>query len=182
MDRSSGQRKCLRLGVYGAVFLALIGSWWICSPGKAAQAAAPAPVLSASEIDYPPFCIVDAGGQPGGFSVELMRAALAASPDEFLASHFDLRFMYRHDSSVLDPDHAFPRAILAAAADAGAPLRVSGMTASCDAWFYNNWLGIPTVVYGPGALKHAHTKDEQITGVEIGGAAKVLAGVVGRWC
>ncbi len=36
------------------------------------------PVLSASEIDYPPFCIVDKAGRPQGFSVELMRAALAA--------------------------------------------------------------------------------------------------------
>jgi PAS domain S-box-containing protein len=36
------------------------------------------PVLSASEIDYPPFCMIDAEGRAGGFSVELMRAALAA--------------------------------------------------------------------------------------------------------
>jgi PAS domain S-box-containing protein len=35
-------------------------------------------VLSASEIDYPPFCIVDENGKPSGFSVELMRAALGA--------------------------------------------------------------------------------------------------------
>ncbi len=37
-----------------------------------------APILSASEIDYPPFCIVDDQGRAGGFSVELMRAALKA--------------------------------------------------------------------------------------------------------
>jgi PAS domain S-box-containing protein len=36
------------------------------------------PVLSASEIDYPPFSIVDAAGNADGFSVELLRAALAA--------------------------------------------------------------------------------------------------------
>jgi ABC-type amino acid transport substrate-binding protein len=39
---------------------------------------AQSPTLSASEIDYPPFCIVDEDGLAGGFSVELMRAALAA--------------------------------------------------------------------------------------------------------
>ena len=61
-------------------------------------------------------------------------------------------------------------------------LRVSGMTASCDAWFYNNWLGIPTVVYGPGALKHAHTKDEQISGVEVAKAAEVLLHAACDWC
>jgi PAS domain S-box-containing protein len=36
------------------------------------------PVLSASEIDYPPFCFMDDQGRADGFSVELMRAALSA--------------------------------------------------------------------------------------------------------
>jgi PAS domain S-box-containing protein len=35
-------------------------------------------ILSASEMDYPPFCIVDANGRASGFAVELLRAALAA--------------------------------------------------------------------------------------------------------
>jgi len=113
---------------------------------------------------------------------EEIRTALAASPDHFLSSHFELRFMYRHDSSVLDPGHDLPRTILASGGAAGAELRVSGMTASCDAWLYNNWLGIPTVVYGPGALRHAHTRDEQITGGEIAAAAEVLLGTVTGFC
>lgn len=36
------------------------------------------PITSGSEIDYPPFCIVDADGKVDGFSVELMRASLKA--------------------------------------------------------------------------------------------------------
>ena len=36
------------------------------------------PISSGSEIEYPPFCIVDADGRANGFSVELLRAALAA--------------------------------------------------------------------------------------------------------
>jgi acetylornithine deacetylase len=113
---------------------------------------------------------------------EGIRASLASSPDEYLASHFDLHFMYRHDSSVLDPEDALPRTILAAGERAGARLRVSGMTASCDAWFYRNALGIPTVVYGPGALKHAHTRDERIAGDEIAQAAEVLAHTAREYC
>ncbi len=35
-------------------------------------------IRSGAEIDYPPFSIVDENGKAGGFSVELMRAALAA--------------------------------------------------------------------------------------------------------
>ncbi len=40
------------------------------------------PVLSASEIDYPPFCTVAEDGSANGFSVELLRAALAAAGRE----------------------------------------------------------------------------------------------------
>jgi len=46
--------------------------------GSDINAAAGNPVRSASELDYPPFAIVLDDGSAGGFSVELMRAALAA--------------------------------------------------------------------------------------------------------
>ena len=39
-------------------------------------------ISSASEISYPPFCVVDRDGQADGFSIELMRAALAAMDRE----------------------------------------------------------------------------------------------------
>ncbi len=43
-----------------------------------AAALAKEKIISGSEIDYPPFCIVDANGRLGGFSVELMQAVLAS--------------------------------------------------------------------------------------------------------
>ena len=98
------------------------------------------------------------------------------------ASNFELSFMYRHDSSVVDPSHALPQAVLAAADQTGHPLIVSAMTASCDAWFYNNQLGIPTVVYGPGTLKVAHSKDEQIALSEIADSAEVMTTFVKNYC
>ena len=42
------------------------------------------------------------------------------------------------------------------------PGEVTAMTASCDSWFYNNQLDIPTVVFGPGSLRFAHSNEEQI--------------------
>ena len=39
--------------------------------------AAGSSLTSGCEVDYPPFCIVDEEGQAGGFSVELLRAAMA---------------------------------------------------------------------------------------------------------
>ena len=44
----------------------------------------PAPLMSACEIEYPPFSIVDGAGRADGFSVELMRAALAAMNREVI--------------------------------------------------------------------------------------------------
>ena len=55
------------------------------------------------------------------------------------------------------------------------------MTASCDSWFYNNQLGIPTVVFGPGSLGFAHSNEEQIRLDDIATAAAVLAGFIGKW-
>jgi acetylornithine deacetylase len=111
-----------------------------------------------------------------------MEQALRQCGDEFLASHFRLGFMYRHDSSVLDPAHALPKTLIRAGALAGLSLEVGGMTASCDAWLYNNQLGIPTVVYGPGSLKVAHSRDENIAVEDVAGAAEALVAFAADWC
>ncbi|MEI8341041.1 MAG: M20/M25/M40 family metallo-hydrolase [Verrucomicrobiota bacterium] len=112
---------------------------------------------------------------------EGMRRALAKGGQDFL-NHIELSFMYRHDSSVIDPQHPLPQAILGAASEAGIPLEVSAMTASCDAWFYNNILRIPTVVYGAGTLKVAHSKDESIALQEIANSAELLTTFVQNFC
>ena len=52
---------------------------FILYASRTAVASEPSPpVISAAEIDYPPFSIVDETGRADGFSVELLRAALAA--------------------------------------------------------------------------------------------------------
>jgi acetylornithine deacetylase/succinyl-diaminopimelate desuccinylase-like protein len=56
------------------------------------------------------------------------------------------------------------------------------MTASCDSWFYNNQLHIPTVVFGPGSLRFAHSNEEQIGLDEIGEAAAILVRFLSEWC
>ncbi len=111
-----------------------------------------------------------------------MRDALAHSGDEMFTRSFELSFMYRHDCSVVDPDHELPQAILASAKVAKLPLDVSAMTASCDAWFYNNQLGIPTVVYGAGTLKVAHSKEEQLALKDLADAAVLLSSFVHNYC
>jgi len=63
----------------GIALVSVLVAIFLCGAGAPTPArGATDPILSAAEIDYPPFCIVDADGRPDGFSVELMRAALAA--------------------------------------------------------------------------------------------------------
>ena len=111
-----------------------------------------------------------------------MREALTHGGDESFARNFELSFMYRHDSSVADPGHPFPQAFLASAKRVGAPVEIGAMTASCDAWLYNNQLGIPTAVFGAGSLKVAHSKDEQLALQDLAKAARVLTAFVSDYC
>lgn len=95
---------------------------------------------------------------------------------------FELTFMYRHDCSVMDPEHEFVRMMLKNAASSGYPLSVDGMTASCDAWFYNNQLNIPTLVFGAGSLKVAHSIKENIALTDIAQAAEILLNFILEYC
>lgn len=69
-DKTRPFGRCLQAVLFLAALLVFLGA----AHGEAAEKP---PVTSASEIDYPPFCFVNAEGQADGFSVELMRAALA---------------------------------------------------------------------------------------------------------
>ncbi|MFH1267921.1 MAG: M20/M25/M40 family metallo-hydrolase [Planctomycetota bacterium] len=109
------------------------------------------------------------------------RQALA-SADPQLRERVSVEFIYRHDSHVLAPEHPLAAGLKQRSADWGIPAEIDAMTASCDSWMYNNQLGIPTVVYGPGTLGYAHTNEEQIALAEIADAACVLTDFAARWC
>jgi acetylornithine deacetylase len=111
-----------------------------------------------------------------------MRRALLDGGDEWLRNHFTLEFMYRHDAHVLDPGHPLVTKLQASCWEAGGLGEISAMTASCDSWFYNNQLHIPTVVFGPGSLRFAHSNEEQIGLDELGEAAFILGRFLVNWC
>lgn len=110
-----------------------------------------------------------------------MREAIQREGDEWLRQHFELRFpMLNSDGNIIPEDHPLVVSLAAAARRLGQTGELRGMTGSCDAWFYNNMAGIPTVVFGPGSIKYAHTKEEQIRLDEIMLAAEILADFVMR--
>lgn len=105
-----------------------------------------------------------------------MREALYAQSDEWLREHFELTFpMLNSDGNMIPVSHPLVTSLREAIRQNGVPDRVRAMTASCDAWLYNNQAKIPTVVFGPGSLSHAHSKEEQIKVDDILTAASILA-------
>lgn len=113
--------------------------------------------------------------------MEEMRQAITEGGDPWLKDHFELEFMYRHDAHVLGADHPLVTGLQACCREAGVAGEVTAMTASCDSWFYNNQLRIPTVVFGPGSLGFAHSNEEQIRLDDIATAAAVLVRFMETW-
>lgn len=104
-----------------------------------------------------------------------LRQALIDEGDEWLREHFELTFpMLNNDGNSLAVDHPLVTGLVKSIQKMGCPGQVQAMTAACDAWLYNNQANIPTVVFGPGSLLYAHSKDEQIAMDDILKAAEIL--------
>jgi len=111
-----------------------------------------------------------------------MRDVIGNCGDEWLANNFEIDFTYRHDASVIAPDHPLVEALGEAVVAAGREKKVSAMTASCDAWMYNNQLEIPTCWIGPGTLGVAHSDQEQIAVDDVLKGVEILYRFVCNWC
>jgi len=104
-----------------------------------------------------------------------MREVLCREGDPWLREHFELTFpMLNSDGYSLPQDHPLVTCLRQALRKNGVPGEIRAMTASCDAWLYNNQAGIPTLVFGPGSLAHAHSAQEQIHLDDIMTAASAL--------
>jgi len=108
--------------------------------------------------------------------------ALKKRGDPWLREHFEVKFnMLNNDGSEISADHPLVESLIDSASWAGIEPSISALTAACDAWRYNNTLGIPTVVMGAGSLKHAHSNIEQISIDDIRQMAKVLIKFISNW-
>ena len=137
------------------------------------------PALACLASQYAGWGLSHGEGKQAWFSLGSGPVRALTGKEELFA---ELGYADRHDSSVLDPAHDLPQGLLRASAAMGTPAAVDAMTASGDAWFYNNQLGIPTVVYGPGTLKVAHSKDEQIALADMAASAATLVRFIMDYC
>lgn len=72
------------------------------------------------------------------------------------------------------------RHMMAGRERAGLPPRVEGITAGCDAGTLVA-AGIPTVVFGPGHMRYAHSPDERIAVADVAAAAAILSAALLSW-
>jgi acetylornithine deacetylase len=108
-----------------------------------------------------------------------MIESIRTEGDEWLRDHCELTFPMLHsEGNMLPVDHPLVTSLLGAVRKNGLKEKISAMTASCDAWLYNNQARIPTVVFGPGSIAHAHSAQEEIVLEDILTAASILADFV----
>jgi acetylornithine deacetylase len=106
---------------------------------------------------------------------EGLRQTLLTNGDDWLRDHFELTFpMLNNDGNMLPESHPLVQGLLRAVESCGEPPRLRAMVAACDAWRYQNQADIPTVVFGPGSLSVAHSKEEHIRLDEVLLAAEIL--------
>ncbi len=110
-----------------------------------------------------------------------MEEAIIREGDEKLRGNFKLEFTYRHDGHILEENHPLVNALSEACSAADIQPGTDAMIASCDGWFYSKLLNIPTVVFGPGELKSAHSSEECIPIAQIEKAGEILLHFLNRW-
>jgi acetylornithine deacetylase/succinyl-diaminopimelate desuccinylase family protein len=87
-----------------------------------------------------------------------------------------------HGPIVIDPEHALVRAALGAFEDVGRPAPPTTVfPAWTDGALISREAGIPTVIWGPGELKLAHSEDESVPVEEILLAARLYAAAARRF-
>lgn len=111
----------------------------------------------------------------------------AAEMDPWLRQHPPvLRWDSNWPVSDTDPEHPLVRSLVRARADVlGAPpaglADTAAFNACCDAAFIEQ-KGIPSVIFGPGDLRCAHSMNEFVNLSEVADAARILARSAARWC
>lgn len=111
--------------------------------------------------------------------------ARTAAADPWLKEHPPVVewFEGQFESGATDPHHPLIDALSAAHAEVlGESPAVRGVPYGSDLRLFTNHAHIPTVLYGPGDVTLAHGVDEYIVLEDVVTAARIIAGLVVRWC
>lgn len=103
--------------------------------------------------------------------------------DPWLQDHVQLKFNgIKNDPYQMPPNHPLTRALQDTLADFGRNPEVKGMMATCDARYYFNQGGMPSIVYGGANAKQSHAKDEHAHIPDVLETALEYAAFFIDWC
>ena len=112
-----------------------------------------------------------------------LKQAIENNGSKWLKEHYSLEFGKVHNDAYETPvDHPLVSAIQDSCEQMGLPSDLSGFVVSCDARLFSKVGKMPTVVFGPGKLAHAHSSIEQINIKDVVKAAKTLIHLLVNWC
>jgi len=102
---------------------------------------------------------------------------------EELKQRYELSFPRLHnDSYETPPDHPFVQAFHRATLATDAQDTITGWNVSCDARSFAKLGGMPTVVFGAGDIRDAHSAGEKVEMADIVTAAETLVRFIEEWC
>jgi acetylornithine deacetylase len=112
-----------------------------------------------------------------------VEAAILDEAGEWVRDHHQTSFTRLHNEAYqLDANHPLVTALQRACDRAGLAPDVCGLIASCDARLYYHRGGMPPLVFGPGSIRHAHSREEHISITDILRAAESLVYLACEWC
>ncbi|TYB46352.1 M20 family metallopeptidase [Actinomadura chibensis] len=121
-----------------------------------------------------PHCafVIDRRTLPGESAADVLAGLRTRIDAACPGADYEMEALVEVEASELRADHPFARFVAASANTVP-----TGLSLGTDGRFLRNRLGIPTVVYGPGAIAQAHTADEWVSVAELTAAARAFARV-----
>jgi len=91
-----------------------------------------------------------------------------------LKNKVDIDVVFQRETTVGDPEHPFVQEFSRCAKANGLSGEITPMRSCSDTIFYQDVIGVPTVVFGPGRLSDAHNIAEQVPLEEVLTCGKTL--------
>ena len=104
-----------------------------------------------------------------------LRVLLANFPDPWIRDHSRISFPKLHNDAYETPvSDPTVTGLAEAAGLSGLTPKVTGFIVSCDGRLYNRVGNMPTVVFGAGSIRDAHSRNESISITEVLKASEIL--------
>ena len=112
-----------------------------------------------------------------------LKGVIEGIDDPWIKKNYTLEFNRLHnDAYFCNPKSNFVRTFGKSVEEAGIKSEVYGWNVSCDARLYAKLGHIPTIVFGPGEVARAHSREEVISIEDIIKASRALASFIVDWC